>query len=62
VPVATLWPETIGTEPPAQKAESPFLRLSPLQHGTDGFFAAMMVRKEASPQAPAEATAEEVES
>ncbi len=46
VPVATLWPETIGTEPPAQKAESPFLRLSPLQHGTDGFFAAAMVRKE----------------
>src|SRR5229473_406072 len=40
VPVANLWPETIGTEPPAQNAESPFLRLSPLRHGTDGFFAA----------------------
>jgi 16S rRNA (cytosine967-C5)-methyltransferase len=44
VPVVQLWPETIGTEPPAQKAETPFLRLSPLQHGTDGFFAAAMVK------------------
>ena len=43
-------------------AAGPYLRLSPLRHGTDGFFAAMMVRKEVSPQAPADATAEEVES
>jgi 16S rRNA (cytosine967-C5)-methyltransferase len=52
VPVAQLWPETIGTDPPAQKVESPFLRLSPLRHGTDGFFAAAMVRmeKETAPE------------
>jgi 16S rRNA (cytosine967-C5)-methyltransferase len=46
VPVATLWPEAVGTEPPAQMPDSPYLRLSPLRHGTDGFFAATMVRKD----------------
>jgi 16S rRNA (cytosine967-C5)-methyltransferase len=46
VPVQQLWPETVGTEPPAQAADSPYLRLSPLRHGTDGFFAATMLRKE----------------
>jgi len=44
VPVADLWPDVAGTELPAQNAESPYLRLSPLQHGTDGFFAAALVR------------------
>jgi len=48
VPVATLWPEAVGTEPPAQTPDSPYLRLSPLRHGTDGFFAATMVRKESA--------------
>jgi 16S rRNA (cytosine967-C5)-methyltransferase len=46
VPVATLWSDLMVTEPPARIAESPFLRLSPLRHGTDGFFAAALVRKE----------------
>src|SRR5262249_31977497 len=49
VPVGTLWPEVVGSEPPAQIAESPYLKLSPLRHGTDGFFAAAMVRKESLP-------------
>ena len=49
VPVAKLWPEAVGTEPPAQSAESPYLRLSPLRHGTDGFFAATMVRSSVIP-------------
>jgi 16S rRNA (cytosine967-C5)-methyltransferase len=49
VPVAKLWPEALGTELPSQNPESPFLRLSPLRHGTDGFFAATMVRKEGVP-------------
>jgi 16S rRNA (cytosine967-C5)-methyltransferase len=56
VPVDGLWQDTIGTEPPAQIAESPYLRLSPLRHGTDGFFAAALVRADAvKPAKPAEA-------
>ena len=46
VPVIDLWQDVIGTEPPSQIAESPYLRLSPLKHGTDGFFAAALVRAE----------------
>ena len=58
VPVADLWPEAVGTEPPAGLAQSPYLRLSPLRHGTDGFFAAVLVRQSppsdlASDKAPA---------
>jgi 16S rRNA (cytosine967-C5)-methyltransferase len=49
VPVATLWPEALGTEPPVSASQSPYLRLSPLRDGTDGFFAATMVRKERAP-------------
>jgi 16S rRNA (cytosine967-C5)-methyltransferase len=45
VPVTDLWRDAIGTEPPAQLGQSPYLRLSPLQHGTDGFFGAALVRK-----------------
>jgi 16S rRNA (cytosine967-C5)-methyltransferase len=30
---------------PAETASGPYLRLSPLKHGTDGFFAAALVRK-----------------
>jgi len=30
---------------PPETAAGPYLRLSPLKHGTDGFFAAAMVRK-----------------
>jgi len=46
VPVAGLWADAIGSEPPAHIADSPYLRLSPLRHGTDGFFAAALVRRE----------------
>ncbi len=49
VPIDRLWPEAVGTEPPSQMPESPYLRLSPLKHGTDGFFAAMMVRNPTPP-------------
>ena len=59
VPVATLWPEAVGTEPPAQSADSPYLRLSPLRHGTDGFFAATMVRKESVPPESAQESDQE---
>jgi 16S rRNA (cytosine967-C5)-methyltransferase len=58
VPVADLWQDVIGTEPPAQIADSPYLRLSPLKHGTDGFFAAALVR-EAAKEKPAEPAASE---
>ncbi len=49
VPVQQLWPDAVGTEAPSQKEGSPYLRLSPLAHGTDGFFAATMVRTPSPP-------------
>ena len=49
VPVAELWRDVIASEPPQQIAESPYLRLSPLKHGTDGFFAAALVRRAMTP-------------
>ncbi|MBR2818188.1 MAG: RsmB/NOP family class I SAM-dependent RNA methyltransferase [Reyranella sp.] len=45
VPVAAIWREVLPTEPPADVAQAQFLRLSPLKHGTDGFFAATLARK-----------------
>ncbi|HTR86430.1 MAG TPA: RsmB/NOP family class I SAM-dependent RNA methyltransferase [Reyranella sp.] len=57
VPVTTLWPETIGTEPPADAGAAPYLRLSPLRHGTDGFFAATMVRSSIPPPSSGEVSA-----
>jgi len=46
VPVADVWRDAMGGEPPAEIASGPYLRLSPLRHGTDGFFAATLVRKD----------------
>ena len=45
LPVAELWRESVGGEPPPQTAPRAWLRLSPLQHGTDGFFAAVFERQ-----------------
>jgi 16S rRNA (cytosine967-C5)-methyltransferase len=42
VPVAEVWAEAVGGVCPA---EGPTLRLTPAAHGTDGFFAAIVVRK-----------------
>lgn len=42
VPVPALWADLVGTPCPV---DGPWLRLSPLSHGTDGFFAAVMERK-----------------
>ncbi len=43
-----MWPERtaaeVGARPPNALADSPFLRLSPLEHGTDGFFIAVLER------------------
>ena len=44
VPVGDVWRDSMGAEPPPEIG-SPYLRLSPLRHGTDGFFAATLVRK-----------------
>jgi 16S rRNA (cytosine967-C5)-methyltransferase len=50
VPVADLWSQAVRSEPPAGMAQAPYLKLSPLQHGTDGFFAAMLVRRSMQPE------------
>lgn len=56
VPVADVWHDAQGVDPPAEIAAGPYLRLSPLRHGTDGFFAATLIRK---PPADAQADAEQ---
>ncbi len=45
VPVGRIWRDVLATEPPPDVADAPYLRLSPLRHGTDGFFAATLARK-----------------
>jgi 16S rRNA (cytosine967-C5)-methyltransferase len=42
LPVAGLWPDTVGGACPVA---SDMLRLTPAQHGTDGFFAAVLERR-----------------
>ena len=42
VPVPELWPQAVGGEAPGKE---PALRLSPAQHGTDGFFVAVLERR-----------------
>jgi 16S rRNA (cytosine967-C5)-methyltransferase len=44
VPVAEVWRQVIGTPCPV---EGEMLRLTPMRHGTDGFFAAILERKQA---------------
>lgn len=46
VPYSRLWLETIGTEPPdSADGNKDTLLLTPANHGTDGFFIAVMERK-----------------
>ena len=40
----------VGTELPSGMPQGPYLRLSPLRHGTDGFFAAAFVRQDQARQ------------
>lgn len=47
VPAGDIWRDVLASEPPPEVATGPYLRLSPLRHGTDGFFAATLVRKPA---------------
>jgi 16S rRNA (cytosine967-C5)-methyltransferase len=42
MPVAGIWQEAVGAELPA--GCETYLRLTPLRHGTDGFFAAVLLR------------------
>lgn len=56
MPVAEVWAEEEAGTPPA---EGPYLRLTPARHDTDGFFAAVMVRK--AEEAPAEAASDSVD-
>ena len=59
VPAGDLWRDILASEPPAELSASPNLRLSPLRHGTDGFFAAALVRKPAPEKEKAEVAKEE---
>jgi 16S rRNA (cytosine967-C5)-methyltransferase len=45
VPVSQVWQEALGGDPPSEIGPGPYLRLSPLRHGTDGFFAATLTRR-----------------
>jgi 16S rRNA (cytosine967-C5)-methyltransferase len=60
VPVGDVWRDALGSEPPGDIASGPYLRLSPLRNGTDGFFAATLVRRAAAPALASE-TGEEPE-
>jgi 16S rRNA (cytosine967-C5)-methyltransferase len=51
VPIADVWRDVIGTDCPA---DGPTLSLTPLRHGTDGFFVAVMTRKASSTPAKTE--------
>ena len=64
VPVGALWRDVIASEPPPEIDNGPYLRLSPLKRGTDGFFGAALVRKPdekaaASKEKPREEATEE---
>ena len=58
VPVGDVWRDAVGSEAPGDIANGPYMRLSPLKNGTDGFFAATLVRKQPQPAAPPEPVAE----
>ncbi|WP_119678213.1 RsmB/NOP family class I SAM-dependent RNA methyltransferase [Indioceanicola profundi] len=54
LPMEKAWPERLGPVP----ASGDHLRLTPARHDTDGFFAAVMVRKEEVVEADEDAAAE----
>lgn len=45
VPIQTVWAETFGGEPCPDMGDTPYLRLTPAEHGTDGFFVGVLGRK-----------------
>jgi 16S rRNA (cytosine967-C5)-methyltransferase len=44
-PIQTVWAETFAGESCPDMGESPYLRLTPARHGTDGFFVGVLGRK-----------------
>lgn len=42
LPIQGVWAETIKTAPCPDMGDSPYLRLTPARHGTDGFFVAVL--------------------
>ncbi|HEY9081065.1 RsmB/NOP family class I SAM-dependent RNA methyltransferase [Magnetovibrio sp.] len=44
LPIQTVWAETLKKVECPDMGESPYLRLTPYRHGTDGFFVAVMAR------------------
>lgn len=44
-PIQGVWAETIKTAPCPDMGDSPYLRLTPARHGTDGFFVAVLQSK-----------------
>lgn len=57
VPVADVWRDAMAGDPPPEVSSGPYLRLSPFKHGTDGFFAATLVRKPDAAKEVADKTA-----
>ncbi|HEY9536544.1 MAG TPA: rRNA cytosine-C5-methylase, partial [Kiloniellaceae bacterium] len=47
LPVAAIWQRVLPSPYPGKDAAEPFLMLTPRRHGTDGFFVAVLQRKEA---------------
>jgi len=43
LPIGGVWHETLGTDCPS---DAPYLHLTPARHGTDGFFVAILERRE----------------
>ena len=55
VPLSRIWDEVMtGPDHPACPCDDPYLRLTPAQHGTDGFFAAVLQRRAAGESGPDE--------
>ena len=54
LPVADVWRDAMAKQPDAAPcpADGSYLRLTPAQHGTDGFFVAILERNAAAKPAP----------
>ena len=55
MPMPAVWTETLGAEGVPCLASGPVLHLRPDRHGTDGFFVAVLERREADTLANAQA-------
>ena len=55
LPITAVWAETLGTAGIPCPSAEPVLHLRPDQHGTDGFFVAVLARQEPTPRVDTEA-------